>query len=396
MEANDAVNITSYNNMLISVFGGGSINTIGSINPYNTNTYSLGTSSQRWVDAYIGPSSLHFGTTTEDIASISAVGGPGGTGLSITGDLIPSATETYNLGTSTQRWNSIFVGPATINIAGPIGSGKVGTIGTDSDGIVFTEGGFATPFLTVGPEILVGATLAGAIGGWQLSALGSATGPDYDLVAQQNGVVIGSGLTGPVYSLVQSQKTNISSITAGAGISVIGSGTTSVTVSLEATGPGITTIGYPASVTLNEYGQVTSITGGTGSVGTLTGLTATSAHDSQLVFYNTTNHALSYATNAYSCVVVTAPITVALDPTFRGRTYIVTNATTTITFTHADLSSNDVGFFIIVKNGNANTAGNQDITIVGPTGNTTVHEPTGSQNGGVIHVYWNGTALIAY
>jgi len=234
----------------------------GDLIPSANLTYSLGTSANRWADAYIGPASLHFGAGTEDYAVIGAVGGPGGTGLRITGDLIPSATETYNLGTTTQRWNSIFVGPATINIAGPIGSGKVGTIGTDSDGIVFTESGFATPFLTVGPEILVGATLAGAIGGWQLSASGSATGTNYDLVAQQNGVVIGSGLTGPIYSLIQSQKTNISSITAGAGISVIGSGTTSVTVSLAATGPGPITVSYPSSVSLNAYGQVTAIASG--------------------------------------------------------------------------------------------------------------------------------------
>jgi hypothetical protein len=290
----------------------------------------------------------------------------------------------------------MYIGPATINISGPVGSGKVATIGTDSDGIVFTESGFATPFITVGPEILVGATLAGAIGGWQLNADGSATSPDYDLVVQQNGVVIGSGLTGPVYSLIQSQKTNIKSITAGAGIDVIGSGTTGVTIALAGVGPGATTISYPSLVSINEHGQVTAIAGGTGSVGTLTGLTTTSAHDSQLVFYNTTNQALSYASNAYSCVIVTTASTFALDPTMRGRTYIGTNNITSITFTHADLSNNDAGFFVIVKNGSAQGNHDQDIIITGATGNTRVHEANGSQNGQMVYVYWNGTALIAY
>jgi hypothetical protein len=165
-------------------------------------------------------------------------------------------------------------------------------------------------------------------------------------VARQNVNTAGGGLTGPVCSLIQSQKTNISSITAGAGISVIGSGTTGVTIALAFTGPGITTIGCPASVTLNAYGQVTFITGGTGSVNPLSGLTAATAYQHQLVIYNTTTHALSYAAADYSCVFVDTPTTFALDPTTRGGTYIVTGlgntAARTITFTHVSLSANAV------------------------------------------------------
>jgi hypothetical protein len=292
----------------------------------------------------------------------------------------------------------MFVGPATINIAGPAGSGVEGTIGTDSAGLIYTEGGFASPSIIVGPAIVAGSTTVGAVGGWELSVTGSSTGTNYDLVAQQNVNTAFGGLTGPVYSLIQGP---LRSITSGTGIAITGSGTTGQVVSLATTGPGATTIGYPASVSLNAYGQVTAITEGSGSVGTLSQGTTATAYQNQLVLYNTATEALSYYTDAYSCVVEAAPITEALASTMRGRTYIVTGtgvtvADRTITFTTSTLTANDVGFFAIVKNGNAAGAGNRDITIAGATGNTTVHEATTTQNGQVVYVYWDGTALIAY
>jgi hypothetical protein len=288
----------------------------------------------------------------------------------------------------------MYVGPNTINIAGPVGSGVQGTIGTDSAGLIYTENGFASPTVVVGPAIVAGSTFVGAVGGWQLSTTGSSTGTNYDLVAQQNVNTAFGGLTGPVYSLIQSQKTMVQSITAGTGISVTGSGTTGVTVALSATGPGATTIDYPASVSLNAYGQVTAITGGTGSVGTLSATPAATAYQNQMVRYDTVTHAQSYDTDAYSCVVVVVPITVALATTIKGRTYIVTGGAHTITFTTSTLTANDVGFFVIVKNGNG--TGNGDVTIAGATGNIIVHNQTNAQNGQVVYVYWNGTALIAY
>jgi hypothetical protein len=291
----------------------------------------------------------------------------------------------------------MFVGPATINIAGPVGSGVEGTIGTDSAGLIYTEGGFASPSIIVGPAIVAGSTTVGAVGGWELSVTGSSTGTNYDLVAQQNVNTAFGGLTGPVYSLIQGP---LRSITSGTGIAITGSGTTGQVVSLATTGPGATTIGYPASVSLNAYGQVTALTEGSGSVGTLSATPAATAYQNQMVRYNTVTHALSYDTDAYSCVVVTVPNTFALATTMKGRTYLVTGAGSienrTITFTTSTLTANDVGFFVIVKNGNSQGGGGRDIYIDGATGNTTVHEATNTQNGQVVYIYWDGTALIAY
>ena len=51
-------------------------------------------------------------------------------------------------------------------------------------------------------------------------------------------------------------------------------------------------------------------------------------------------------------------------------------------------------FFIKVRNGNG--TGGSDITISGPSGNTTIHAQTGAQNGGQVYVVWNGSTLTAY
>ena len=377
----------------VNIFAEGTnhvINTIGSIVPFTDNTYTLGTTTNRWADAYIGPASLHFGDGTGDIAAIGAVAGAGGTGLSITGSLIPSTTETYDLGTATQRWNSIFVGPATINIAGPAGSNVVGTIGTDSDGIVFTESGFASPFITVGPEIVIGSTFAGAIGGWKLYPTGVATAAGYDLIARQNSTVIGGAPFGPEYSLIQAP---LRSIGAGTGLTLSGTGTTGQALSLASIGAPATA-GYPSSISINAQGQVTTLVPGSGSVGPLTAGTSATAYESQLVLYNTATHAMSYASNAYSCVIQDGSGTVVLDSTLRGRTYIVKQNGAIITFTHS-LTANDGGFFVIVKNGNGVGSGG-DISISGASGNTTVHQTTSTQNGQIVYVFWDGSALTAY
>jgi hypothetical protein len=66
-------------------------------------------------------------------------------------------------------------------------------VGTDLNNLPYTQNGFATPFINIGPAI----GSPGAIGGWQLGPTG--TGSDYTLTAQQN---TPAGLTGPVYTIL--------------------------------------------------------------------------------------------------------------------------------------------------------------------------------------------------
>jgi hypothetical protein len=167
-------------------------------------------------------------------------------------NLIPRDTLTYSLGSTAARWAEAFIGPGTLNIAGPAGSTVEGTIGTDLAGIVYTQGGFASPTVIVGPR--PGAT--GAVGGWQLRAEGE-PGSTYDLIAQQNVNTADGGLTGPSYSLITGV---VRSINGGAGITAT-AGASGTTIALVPTGVTAGTYSAP-TMTVNTYGQVTSITDG--------------------------------------------------------------------------------------------------------------------------------------
>ena len=130
---------------------------------------------------------------------------PGDLGtLTLQGDFIPSSDAMFNLGSTSHRWAEVNVGHGTINIAGPLGSTAIGVIGTDDNGIVYTQFGFATPFINIGPAI--GTTLApGSIGGWVVGPAGVLGSTGFDLVARQalTGVSFPAALTGPTYSLIK-------------------------------------------------------------------------------------------------------------------------------------------------------------------------------------------------
>ena len=200
---NENTQQTVYNNILsidavnsfIDINGTERIN--GNILPIPSNSHNLGSTGNRWKDIYVGP------TGTVNIGnSVLTATGITGAGLFINSDLIPSETFTYSLGTTGINWKELYIGPGTINIAGPSGSTQSGTIGSNLSGIVYTASGFSTPFINIGPSINEFAPL-GTIGGWAISGTGP-TGSNYtDLVAQLISTG-GSGLTGPVYSLLSS------------------------------------------------------------------------------------------------------------------------------------------------------------------------------------------------
>jgi hypothetical protein len=120
--------------------------------------------------------------------------GPTGPALQINAHFVPSIDNQYSLGSFTNKWKDLYVGPGTINIVGITGN-VFATIGTDLQSIIYTETGFATPFINIGPVI----SSARAVGGWNIQSLGVPYTPSFDLVAQENSI---SGLTGPIYSLI--------------------------------------------------------------------------------------------------------------------------------------------------------------------------------------------------
>jgi hypothetical protein len=172
----------------------------GSVIPLSNNIYSLGTTGNKWSELYVGPGSVNI-DNVQLSSSVSPFPGTTGKSMIINSNILPDTTNTYTLGASGSSWRDLYVGPGTINIQGPVGATNIATIGSDLQGIVYTEYGFATPFINVGPEI----ETTQAVGGWQIIGTGY-SGPNgfvpTDLFARINGA---SGPTGPNYSLISNQ-----------------------------------------------------------------------------------------------------------------------------------------------------------------------------------------------
>ena len=163
-------------------------------------------------------------------------------------------------------------------------------------------------------------------------------------------------------------------------------------------------IGYVASQTGGSFSN-TIVVNATGValnpaqanstyIAPMRGIQSSNAYQNSLMSYNTTTKEVGYATNAYSIqVLATSATAIALDPTLRGKTYILTG-TTTQAFTTTALGANDTNFFVVVHNGNGTGGG--DINLTGMTGTTIVHERKVAQNGGIVYLYWNGTGLVGY
>jgi hypothetical protein len=100
------------------------------------------------------------------------------------GNVVPTGTtNTQTLGYPDHRWRDVYVGPGSLNILSPNGS-NTATLGADNNGIAYTESGFSTPFINLGPEV---SAEAGLLGGWRIDAsnLNATTGLYTDLYATQ-------------------------------------------------------------------------------------------------------------------------------------------------------------------------------------------------------------------
>ena len=119
--------------------------------------------------------------------------------IDIQSNLIPRQDNKYTLGNSDLRWKEIYMGPGTLNIKGPEG-GEDATLGSDKSGIAYTEKGFATPFVNIGPAELT----PSAVGGWKIRPQGLQSDPNYDLVAQEINPITGDPV-GLAYSIIKNE-----------------------------------------------------------------------------------------------------------------------------------------------------------------------------------------------
>ena len=141
-----------------------------------------------------GTSSIFY----SDALQVSTFSTTTSTAVYLNRDLLPYSSLAFTLGSSNLRFRDAFIGPGTLNIAGPVGFPGVATLGSDNQGVAYTEFGFATPFMNVGASQLI----PKASGGWQIGASGTQGTDSFDLIAQEN-KTDGSGLTGPIYSLIK-------------------------------------------------------------------------------------------------------------------------------------------------------------------------------------------------
>jgi hypothetical protein len=119
--------------------------------------------------------------------------------IDISGNIVPTQSNLFTLGLTGNRWKEVFIGPGSINIAGPTGE-SFATIGSNLSGIAYSQLGFVTPFINIGPNINDLAPL-GTIGGWNIFGTGPTGEYFTDLRAQLINTG-GTGFTGPSYSLI--------------------------------------------------------------------------------------------------------------------------------------------------------------------------------------------------
>jgi hypothetical protein len=152
----------------------------GDIVPPVDVVYSLGSTGQRWESLYVGTGSIYIGDT-----KLSSEGNT----LIIHGDILPMNDDSVTIGSNSKRIKSLHVGPGTIFI------GPTGTLGNDPNGIIYAEQGFAAP------TIVLGATIPGSTGPVGGGVRMSVTGPTGPIQYQH--LDASGGPTGPVYTITQ-------------------------------------------------------------------------------------------------------------------------------------------------------------------------------------------------
>jgi len=226
--------------------------------------------------------------------------------INVSGNIIPTSTNTFTLGKTGSTWQELYVGPGKINISGPTGYNKFGKIGTNLEGIVYTELGFTTPFINVGPAIDP-YNPVGTIGGWHIYSTGPTGNEIDDIVAQQINYNTG-GFTGSVYSLIAGNKTGNTGASGPTGSA------------------GMTGASGPTGLA--------GMTGPTGSVSALSSIidaTGSSGAPNQFLTSNFSGGSLLWKTMGYACFVNTntvtmtanIPIAISYDTTIisKGITY---------------------------------------------------------------------------
>jgi collagen type I/II/III/V/XI/XXIV/XXVII alpha len=297
----------------------------------------------------------------------------------VSGDLIPTTTNTYSLGKTGATWKDIAMGPGTLTISGPTGT-ALAKLGSNLAGIAYTENGFATPSINVGPAIDPFSPI-GTLGGWHVGTTGTPGATGFDLVAQQI-VPGGTGYFGPVYSLINGRTgaTGAQGLQGATG-STGSQGTTGATGAQGATG----------STGSQGTTGATGSTGSTGSQGT-TGSTGSQGTTGATGAQGATGTVTTYWASFYSTVGQTGVGVTAHNMTFNNinpASNGITGGTgSRIIVGHTGIY--DISFSAqVTKTGGGTSTYNVWLS-VGGTGVTGTNRINSLQAGNLIHVpSWN-------
>ena len=104
----------------------------GSILPSGSGVFSLGSPDSRWDAVYLSSGSIHLGAncsiSTDETTSHHSItfnkrlevsgSGSVGEGLTLTGHMLPSQTNVYDLGSPDKQWRSLYVSSSTVYFGG--------------------------------------------------------------------------------------------------------------------------------------------------------------------------------------------------------------------------------------------------------------------------------------
>jgi len=199
---------TSINNLLVNGF------VLGNLIPNTGCTYDLGSTTNRWRDAWVNKVKIGTCTTTledDNTQFIISVGGVSsgatinlnGGNLNVGGNLLPTNNLNYDLGSATKKWNTIYASNISTSALTITGLAANRVVYTNASGNLATETGFnydeTTDRMTVGALTVnnaVGTTSSIGQGGLTIGSGGSSNTPGVgNLTVHGNLVIFGTGTT---------------------------------------------------------------------------------------------------------------------------------------------------------------------------------------------------------
>jgi hypothetical protein len=265
----------------------------GAFIPYLDNTYQLGSENHRWIDLYVGPGSIKIGgfingakgsqsQQTVDQVTLSYADGNLVIDKPVAnfGSMVPNTNNILELGSSSNRWKDIWLGPNSIHIGSPSYEGSISYDPTAKE-LKFNSNNTigsselridSLGYLTVA-SLGAGGLLKANVGGMITLATG---GADFEspltfsngLTRTVNNVTLGGAL-GANTTLTTGAYT-LSFTTLGGNVSIASTGQLST--------PSIA-VGSSSSFTVNSLGAIASATGITSSGAvTFSGLTTGIVH----------------------------------------------------------------------------------------------------------------------